>query len=208
VLGTTYAVMMGFMLYAVWGNFETAKANADAEASSLVNMVRSSRGLATAPREQILKLAGDYVSVILTKEWPAMGRGELSPASSSLVRQLWTTLTTLDVQTRREQIVLEQTLTELARMAEYRRLRQLQVDAYLPGILWFVLTIGAIITIMSACLFGTSDFRMHLIQVVMLALMISSILIAIGDINRPFQGAVCVTQDGFVHASKALSEVL
>jgi len=48
--------MMGFMLYAVWGNFETAQANAHAEANSLVNMVRSCRGLAAAPREQVLKL--------------------------------------------------------------------------------------------------------------------------------------------------------
>jgi hypothetical protein len=77
-------------------------------------------------------------------------------------------------------------------MTEFRRLRQSQVNAHLPGILWLVLVIGATVTIMSACLFGTSDFRVHLIQVGMMSLLISSVLIAIADINRPFR-AQCMS---------------
>ena len=45
VLGTTYAVIVGFMLYTVWINFGAADLNADAEANSLVNVYRLSDGL-------------------------------------------------------------------------------------------------------------------------------------------------------------------
>jgi ABC-type branched-subunit amino acid transport system permease subunit len=83
----------------------------------------------------------------------------------------------------------------------------LQVNAYLPGVLWLVLILGASVTIMSACLFGTSDFRLHLVQVVMLTLMISSALVAIGDINLPFQGSVCVQPLGFVRAEATLGDI-
>ena len=38
VLGTTYAVIIGFMLYTVWISFGEADLNADAEANSLVNV--------------------------------------------------------------------------------------------------------------------------------------------------------------------------
>ena len=81
VLGSTYAVIIGFMLFAVWTNFETAEANAEAEANCLVSMVRSSRGLAAGPHEQIRGLASEYVDIMLHKEWPAMERGEVSPES-------------------------------------------------------------------------------------------------------------------------------
>jgi uncharacterized membrane protein len=37
VLGTTYAVIIGFMLYAVWTTLQSAEINADAEANCLVN---------------------------------------------------------------------------------------------------------------------------------------------------------------------------
>ena len=42
VLGTTYAVIVGFMLYTVWISYGAAELNAEAEASSLVNVYRLS----------------------------------------------------------------------------------------------------------------------------------------------------------------------
>src|ERR1700759_5539726 len=53
VLGTTYAVIIGFMLYTVWTNFGTAELNADAEANSVVNLYRLADGL---PSEQSAKM--------------------------------------------------------------------------------------------------------------------------------------------------------
>src|ERR1700685_2523454 len=38
VLGTTYAVILGFMLYAVWTNFGAADLNVDLEANALRNV--------------------------------------------------------------------------------------------------------------------------------------------------------------------------
>lgn len=207
VLGSIYAVIIGFMLFAVWTNFATAYTNTDSEANCLVDVARASRGLPAATRDRVVQLADTYVNVMLTKEWPAMSRGELSPASHAVIRQLWATLATTDPRTAGEQVSLDHTLTELVKMTEFRRLRQLQVNAYLPGILWFVLILGGALTIMAACLFGTSDFRLHLIQVVMLVLMISSILIAIGDINHPFQGSLHVYPTSFERAHDTLADL-
>jgi hypothetical protein len=206
VLGSTYAVIIGFMLFAVWTNFETAEANAEAEANCLVSMVRSSRGLAAGPHEQIRGLASEYVNIMLTKEWPAMERGEVSPESHVSIEKLWTAVTDSETHSGREQTSLDHTFSELARMTEYRRLRQLQVNSYLPDILWFVLIAGATVTILSACLLGAADLKLHLIQVVTLALMISSVLVAIGDINRPFQGSVHVDAAGFERARVAIAD--
>src|SRR5271165_2134047 len=38
VLGTTYAVIIGFMLFAAWADFRAANKNAEAEASCLINL--------------------------------------------------------------------------------------------------------------------------------------------------------------------------
>ncbi len=136
-----------------------------------------------------------------------MNNGEISPASHPIVRQFWSTLAAAEPHTGREQVSLDHSLSELARMTEYRRLRELQVNAYLPGILWLVLILGATLTITSACFFGTSHFRLHLVQVIMLALMISSVLVVIGDLNRPFQGSVHVEPAGFERARATLTDM-
>ncbi len=206
VLGTTYAVVLGFMLYAVWTNFELASGNAESEANSLVSVVRSAQGLATVDKKAILDLAGQYVDVMLTEEWPAMSRVTVSPASDRCVQRLWAAVTKVGIHSSSEQMSLDHVYTELSKMTEHRRLRQLEVYADLPGILWAVLSVGAVVTIVSACLFGSADFKLHFIQVGVLALLLSLVLVAISDINRPFQGAVHVTPLCFEHARATLDE--
>lgn len=71
-----------------------------------------------------------------------------------------------------------------------------------------MLITGAVITIVSACLFGSVEFKLHMIQVVMLAVVLSLLLVAIADINRPFQGSVRVSPAGFERARAAITDLL
>src|ERR1700743_3804304 len=136
-----------------------------------------------------------------------MSRGKVSPAAQQLMAELWSAMDTAQVNNVREQISLAHAPTELCKRAEYRRLAELQVDAALPDIRWLVLIRGGLMTILSACLFGTSNFHLHLCQLMMLTLMIISVLIAIEDINPPFQGPVHVTPGGFERARAVLQDL-
>jgi hypothetical protein len=207
VLGTTYAVVIGFMLYAVWTTFQLASENAEAEANSLVNVVRSAQGLPDAQRQQIQDLGKEYVNLMLTQEWPAMNRVIVSHESDRAVRQLWAVITKTETRNSTEQTSRDHAFSELSQMTEHRRFRQLQVVSALPGILWAVLIAGAIVTIVSACLFGGADLKLHFVQVGALALMVSLVLVAIADINRPFQGSVHVPPIGFERAQATLAQM-
>jgi len=204
VLGTTYAVIVGFMLYAVWTSFQLAEVNAEAEANSLLSVVRCAQALPVDQRNKIRDLASQYVKIMLNEEWPAMTRLRVSPESRRAITDLWAIVMQTQPQNTLEQVALDQTLSELRAMTEHRRIRQLQVSSDLPGILWAVLIIGAGVTIVSACLFGSSNPRLQYVQVFMLAFLIALSLAAIADINRPFQGSVHVSPAGFVHVREAL----
>jgi len=172
-----------------------------------LNVVRASQGLPNGHSQQIQDLCSEYVTVMLTQEWPAMTQSNVSPMSRRVVQRLWAAVMGSDVHNALQQTSLDHTLTELSNMTEHRRVRQLQVRSYMPGILWTVLIAGAIATIISACLFGSQDFRLHLIQVVMLSTVLSLILVAIADMNRPFQGSVHVSAAGFEDARDALDSM-
>ncbi len=208
VLGTTYAVIVGFMLYAVWTNFEVATVNAEAEANSLVNVVRTAQALPAGQRREVQTAASEYVDIMLTQEWPAMSELKTSPASRHAIQELWATVMSTEAHNPSEQIALDHTISELSNMTEHRRARELQVVAGLPAVLWTVLVVGAIATILSACLFGSTYFQLQLIQVFLLSLLISLVLVAIADINRPFQGSVHVGPTGFQHARATLDDLL
>ena len=206
VLGTTYAVIVGFMLFAVWSGFGAAEGNAEEESSCLINLYWAASGLPQGQREEIRKQAADYADAMINDEWPAMNRGALSHIGTEVIEKLWAAASRSQSLTASEQVNLEQTTTAISRVTEHRRIRQLQSQTTLPGILWAVLIVGATVTIMSSCLFGSDYPVLHMLQLVTLTLMLSLALVAIADINRPFQGAVHVKPTGFENARRTFAK--
>ena len=51
IIGTTYAVILGFMLYTVWTDYGAANLNVDLEASALRNVYRLAEGLPEQQRD-------------------------------------------------------------------------------------------------------------------------------------------------------------
>ena len=72
ILGTTYGVILGFMLYTVWNDFRMAEINTNLEAASLVTVSRIAAGLPSPERETFHALGLKYADVTIHDEWPAM----------------------------------------------------------------------------------------------------------------------------------------
>jgi Protein of unknown function (DUF4239) len=205
VLGTTYAVIIGFMLFAEWAEFRSADQNAEVEASCLVTLYWAASGLPDIQRDEVRNLAEEYANTMINDEWPAMSHDTLSTKGTEIVQRLWATVSQSQNLNATQQVSLERTMEEISSIAEHRRIRQLQSAAKLPGVLWTVLIVGAVLTLLSACLFGSQEPRLHVLQVVTLGLMLSLSLAAIADINRPFQGSVHVSPMGFENALRVFA---
>ena len=129
-----------------------------------------------------------------------MAEGTISHEATEIVQSLWAAVSQSQNLNATQQVSLERTMGEISSIAEHRRIRQLQSDTTLPGVLWTVLVVGGVLTLLSASLFGSLNPRLHVTQVITLALMLSLSLVAIADVNRPFQGTVHVTPKGFENA--------
>ena len=207
ILGTTYAVILGFMLYTVWTDFQAASANADAEASSVMNVYRLAEGLPAAQRDELKKASREYVDAVINQDWPAMARGDAGIAATHpLSMKMWQILMSVKGASPTEITAEDHALYELSAMSEHRRLRQLQSSARLPAVLWFVLVIGGMVTIMSSCMFGAESSLLHGLQVFAFSLLIALVLVAVADINRPYQGTVHVSNAAFNRALQYMND--
>jgi hypothetical protein len=200
VIGTTYAVLLAFMLSGVWNLYEQAQVNAEQEANDLVNVYRISEQLEAPTQEKIRTLSLQYAKNAIEIEFPALNNETLPPQGGQLVAALWKEAGQVKVTTANEQIALSELMTTLRNLTEHRRIRIMQSREMLPPILWAVLIAGGIITVSAACFFGVSNFRFHLLQVIVLSFLIALVLVAIADIDRPYQGDVKVSPDGFEFA--------
>jgi len=207
VIGTTYAVILAFMLSGVWTQFQQAQGNAEQEANSLVNIWRLSENIDPAAGQQVRALCLRYAKVVVSREWPAMNAEQPMPKENSdVIDQLWKLAGQDQSHAGNNSIASYQLVEELRMLTEFRRIRIMQSREGLPGILRAVLVLGGIITVSAACFFGVPNFRFHVLQVVVLSFLISLVLVAIADIDRPYQGSVVVQPDGFELALRGFQE--
>jgi hypothetical protein len=206
ILGTTYAVMLGFMLFTVWTDFGNADLNADHEANSLTNLFRVSYGLPEPQRTQLLTLSRAYAQAVIAEDWPTMAADQIPEASQKINQQLWKTLMTVETQSPTQATAEDHAITELSSLTEHRRIRLVQNAFRLPTVLWCVLIIGGAVTIVSASMFGSANTSLHAVQVFAFSLLVSLVLVAIADIDRPFQGSVHINDFAFQRAQRNMSE--
>ncbi len=206
VLGTTYAVILGFMLYTVWIDFGSADLNADAEANSVVNLYRLADGLTPNEGARIKVLARAYGDAVVDQEWGEMAANIMPSETRGIAQQMWQTLMASKGASPTEITAEDHALYELSALAGYRRIRLVESASRIPGVLWFVLGVGGVVTIASTCMFGASNGALHVIQVGAFTLLISLVLVAIADINRPFQGSVHVSDYAFRRAQMDMKE--
>jgi hypothetical protein len=202
ILGTTYAVILGFMLYTVWTDFGAADLNADDEANCLVNVYRLAEGLPTQQRDQLQALARSYADTVVERDWPQMAADQIPEGTHQLNADMWKTLMSVGTASPTELLAEDHALSELSELTEHRRTRLLQNAFRLPAVLWCVLIIGGAVTVASASMFGSANTGLHGFQVFAFSLLIALVLVAIADIDRPFQGAVHVSDFAFRRAQQ------
>ncbi|HUZ94838.1 MAG TPA: DUF4239 domain-containing protein [Edaphobacter sp.] len=193
VLGTTYGVILGFMLFTVWTDFRTAEIDVAQETAALLNVHRVAAGLPSPQREQMNALAIKYADAVINQEWPAMQTQRVSHAGDAVLEQMWQVLIGAQAQNIRETTTLDHLTTAMTGLGERRRLRDEEHESRLPGVLWVLLIVGGMATVVSSCLLGNDKKWLHYGQVLALTFVVSLTLATIADLARPFEGAVSVS---------------
>ena len=204
ILGTTYAVMLGFMLFAVWSAYREADLNVGLEANALVDIYHLAEGFPEPQHTQLQDSARSYADAVLNRDWPQMAASEEPKQSGEIDAEMWKIATSVQPKSQAEQTSQDHVLSELSALAEHRLTRALQNTARLPKVLWCVLLVGGALTIVSACMFGSQNRKLQALQVFSLALLVSLSLVAIADIHRPFHGVIRVRDSAFQRARQSM----
>lgn len=204
ILGTTYAVILGFMLYAVWEKFGQAEINVDSEATAVVDVYRLAGGLPEPQRTELQQLARDYADTVINREWPQMSRGEMPEQSTAIEQQMWNIVMSVSPAAPTKVNAQELASSELESLAQRRMTRIRQAKSRLPNLLWCLLLVGGALTIFCSCTLGSESVKLQTLEMFCFSLLISLTLVAIADIHRPFSGLVHVSDDSFHRARQSM----
>jgi Protein of unknown function (DUF4239) len=197
VVGIAYAVLLGLMVVAAWEQYQMANDTTEREANELAELFWLGQRLPPAEGHRLQELTRSYARVVVDEEWPLMARGESSPRAWALIDKIRLTVQNLNPDTEAGQVLYEQGLERVHDLADARSDRLVEAQQGIPGILWVVLVMGAIITIGFTYLFGLDDTTTHTLMVALLALIVGLVLFTIGSLEYPFRGDVHLGPDAF-----------
>jgi hypothetical protein len=153
-LGTAFAVLLAFVVLEAFGSFNDARTGAESEATSLVELSRTSEFFAPADRERLAGRLICYARAVIDDEWPAMREGDRSPLVQHWVERIGPALRQVEVRTPKQEAAFLQLLEQEADRAEARRARLSEATRALPAPVWFILVLGAALTIGFELLFA------------------------------------------------------
>jgi hypothetical protein len=195
VVGVLYAVLLAFAVIVVWEKFAEADNNVAREAGAAVTIYRLAEGVGGEPGAALHDAIGAYLRSAIEEDWPAMGQGHESPATTAALDQVYAALLRFQPADDRAQAVMAEVLNQLDQVSKARRARLVMVAGIVPDIVWVVLVFGALVTIGFTFFFGASNLRAQSVMTGALASLIFASLLIIIAIDQPFTGTVEVEPD-------------
>jgi hypothetical protein len=200
-----YAVLVGLIAVAVWGNYTGIDGIVSNEAVNAADVYRDIENYPPAVRDKVRGDLRAYVHSVIQREWPAQRRGErLPPDGDLLLHQAAQGLTTFEPATAGQQAVHVQTLHDLDDLFSNRRLRLEAIDGHLPGLMWLVVLAGAAVLMITTFFFSADSGRLHLLLSIGLSVLIGLVIFLILALDRPLIGSVSVDTSSFEDALRTM----
>jgi hypothetical protein len=190
-LGIAFAILLGFVVLQAYDSYNEAKRGAEQEAQAVLELTRTATAFTPEEHELLEGALVCYGRAVIEQGWPAMrGGGEGSPVVTDWGRHFREQAFALDVRSVIQAEAFHQLLVEQDARIEGRRIRLAEAVRVTPAPLWFVLVLGAALTIAWIVL-GASRRGSFLVQasaVASVAAMATATLLLVWFLDHPFEG--------------------
>ncbi len=189
-----YGLLLGLLSVAAYQNLDKVQTSIGLEASYLAALYRSAAGYPEPLRGDLQSKLRDYTLYVMKKDLPAQQRGELNQGGALRMSVIESTLIGYEPQTKTQEILHTQNLATYQNLAEARQARMLSQRIALPGVLWYVVGIGALVNIVLFWLLE-ARFSVHLLLGGIVSFFLGVMIFLLVAMDRPIRGRVGVSAD-------------
>ena len=191
-----YGLLLGLLSVATFGNSSSVEASVDREASSIASLYRSVTSYPEPLRGELQFLLRDYTLYVINKDWPAHSEGKIWNGGALRLQVIEKDILSLVPTSHTEQLLQEQSIKSLDDLNTARQERLTGVSTAIPGVLWYVVAIGALINILLIWLLDMR-FTLHMILGGIISFFLGVMIFLITAMDRPLQGSVSVSPDAY-----------
>lgn len=187
-LGTAFAVLLAFVVLEAFQNFNDARSSAEVEATNVVELSRYADYFPADDRDRLVGSLICYGRAVANVEWKLMETGQRSPVVQDWVERFEKAIRQLQPSGTAQSTVFLRLLEEDATRAEARRERLTEAARPLPGPVWFILILGAVLTIGIALLFADrrEGFLVQASLMAAICALVTSGLLLVWFLDHPY----------------------
>jgi hypothetical protein len=206
-VGVVYAVLLGLVVIAVWGDFEEARGIEEREGNALHGLYRLAPVLPPASRAGLRESVRGYTRLVIEDEWATMARGRESARTQEAFDRLWLGFLEVEPASQREVAAYQEALTRLNDLGDARRSRLLASRRTLPVVLWTALLGGAAATTGFTYFFGVRRLPAQALMTATLGAIIGLALFVILAMDLPYTGDAGIGPEAFREALATFDRV-
>ncbi|MCX4903335.1 DUF4239 domain-containing protein [Streptomyces sp. NBC_00878] len=199
MIGVVYAIVLGLAIAGVWEARGIAQDHVQTEAQALHEISERVRVYPPDARDRIRDDVNAYVGHVVTTEWKAMADdGQVTERGTKLLDKVRHDVTDYEPKTDFEAQAYQPLLDQVTAASNARTSRADSTAPTMPGVVWFGLISGAVVTV---GLIFALQIRRTLREVILAGLfaaLIAFLLFLIWDFDAPYSRGITATADPFL----------
>lgn len=196
IFGLSYAVLLGLLTIATFDTIKNLAGTIDRETSSLSTLYRTTDGYPDPLRSDLKAQLRDYTRYVIDKDWPAHRRGLVLRGGEHRLEVLRQSVFVFEPTTKTQELLHNEMLRYLNAMTVAREQRLSTVEAAIPGVLWYIVVIGALITIAYMWMLHM-ELKSQIVLGGITAFGLSIMIFLIYAMDHPLRGVVSVSPNAF-----------
>lgn len=209
-VGAIYSVLLAFIVYVVWGQFNEVRVYVEREATALVDLHRTASGLPATARIAIQRSLHEYVESVLRDEWTAMACHDESAIErvGYKLDEVWVAIHKCKPVGVCQEMMYSEALSRFNDVNDLRTNRLTSARFRVPLTMKILLYTGALIIVGSMFLMHIESLWLHALVTASLAGATAHILYLIHDLDDVFTGNLQVGKAPFERARDSFDRVV
>ncbi|WP_062713345.1 DUF4239 domain-containing protein [Streptomyces regalis] len=198
-IGVVYAIVLGLAIAGVWEGRSAAEDHVQAEAVALHEISERVRVYPADVRDRIRDDVNAYVGHVVTTEWKRMSEdGQVTARGTELLQRLREDVTDYEPRTDFEAQAYQPLVDQVTAADEARNARASSTGETMPGVVWFGLIAGGIVTIGMVFALQIRRTPRELVVAGLFSALIAFLLFLIWDFDAPYSRGVTASAEPFL----------
>ncbi|MZD08564.1 DUF4239 domain-containing protein [Streptomyces sp. SID5785] len=199
MIGVVYAIVLGLAIAGVWEARSAAQDHVRNEAQALHEVHERVRVYPAEVRTRIRADVDTYVHHVVTTEWHAMRtQGALTDRGTALFDRIRHDVTDYAPRNDFEAQAYQPLLDQVTAADDARNARADSIGATMPGVVWFGLIVGGLVTIGMIFVLQIRRTPRELILAGLFSALFAFLLFLIWDFDAPYSRGVAATAEPFL----------